>query len=68
LAPKRTSWRRRHAGGTAALKLSSSSASALYGRGIAKRSKGDTAGGETDIAAANAIEAGLAETYEYGIK
>lgn len=52
-----------------ALKIASQSAFALYGRGIAKRLKGDAAGAEADIAAAKALESDIADTYtKYGIK
>jgi tetratricopeptide (TPR) repeat protein len=37
---------------SAILKVNSSQATSLYGRGIAKRKKGDNQGGEIDIAAA----------------
>jgi tetratricopeptide (TPR) repeat protein len=39
-----------------ALRIDPKSASALYGRGLAKLKIGDPAGGNTDIAAAAAIE------------
>jgi membrane associated rhomboid family serine protease/Flp pilus assembly protein TadD len=43
-------------------------ASSLYGRGLAKLEKGDTAGGEADIAAAKAIQANIAEEFaRYGV-
>ena len=52
-----------------ALKLAEKSAFALYGRGIAKRRKGDTEGAEADMTAAKALEFDIAESYEkYGIK
>jgi tetratricopeptide (TPR) repeat protein len=35
----------------------------LYGRGVAKLKKGDTAGGSSDIAAAKAIQPDIAEVY-----
>lgn len=53
----------------AALKLSEKSAFALYGRGIAKRGKGDAAGGEADMTAAKAMESDIADDFvKYGIK
>jgi len=45
----------------AALKLAPNSASSLYGRGLAKIKKGDTAGGNADIKAARAIKADIAD-------
>jgi len=39
-----------------ALLLQPNYASALYWRGMAKRDKGDTAGGDADIAAARKLE------------
>jgi len=46
----------------AALKSNPKMAAALYGRGLAKR-KQDKTGGEIDIAAAKAIDAGIADQY-----
>jgi tetratricopeptide (TPR) repeat protein len=41
----------------------------LYGRGVTKLRKGDTAGGNADIAKAKTIKADIAEEYaKYGIK
>jgi tetratricopeptide (TPR) repeat protein len=41
----------------------------LYGRGVTKLKKGDTTGGNADIASAKAIKADIAEEYaKYGIK
>jgi tetratricopeptide (TPR) repeat protein len=41
----------------------------LYGRGMTKLKKGDTAGGKADIASAKAIKADIAEEEaKYGIK
>jgi len=43
--------------------------SALYGRGLAKRRKGDTEGAERDIAAAKAINAAIADAFaDYGVQ
>jgi hypothetical protein len=43
-------------------------ASSLYGRGIAKRLKGDEAGASADIAAAKQISPEIAEDFErYGV-
>ncbi len=54
---------------SAALKLNSRLASALYGRGLAKQKKGDTAGGQVDMAAANLIQSDIAEEFAgYGVK
>jgi hypothetical protein len=42
--------------------------SASYGRGLAKRKKGDQAGGDADIAAARAVHAGIADEFaKYGM-
>jgi tetratricopeptide (TPR) repeat protein len=43
----------------AALKLSPQLASALYGRGEAKRIKGDAAGADADVLAAKHIDPGI---------
>lgn len=52
-----------------ALKIDTKSANALYGRGLAKRRKGDRAAGDADISAAKAIETSIAERFaHYGIK
>jgi hypothetical protein len=41
----------------------------LYGRGVAKRRKGDVAGGNADIAAARAIKADVAAEFaRYGLQ
>ena len=45
----------------AALKLYAKGPTALYGRGVAKRKKGDVAGGDADIAAAKAIKPDVAD-------
>ena len=51
----------------AALKLTPQSASSLFGRGVAKRMKGDSTGA-TDIATAEAINASVAAQFEkYGV-
>jgi membrane associated rhomboid family serine protease len=51
-----------------ALKLNPKQAGSLYGRGLAKLTKGDRAGGEADIAAAKAIQADIAEEFaRYGV-
>jgi len=55
----------------AALKLAPKVTTAflLFGRGIAKQRKGDTAGGDFDMAAAKANNANIAEEYaKYGLK
>ena len=52
----------------AALRGDPESASSLYVRGLAKRHKGDTAGGDADIAAAKVIDPKVANTYAgYGV-
>jgi tetratricopeptide (TPR) repeat protein len=41
----------------------------LFGRGIAKRRKGDAAGGDADVAAAKALKPDIVEEYsKYGVK
>ena len=51
-----------------ALKLAPQLASSLYGRGAAKLKKGDTDGGNADIAAAKAIQADVADDFAgYGV-
>jgi tetratricopeptide (TPR) repeat protein len=47
----------------AALKLAPNMPEALFGRGVAKRKKGDTAGGDADIAAAKGARQDVAELY-----
>jgi hypothetical protein len=44
---------------SSALRVYPQAASSLYGRGLAKLKKGDTSGGNADIAAAKAIEANV---------
>jgi tetratricopeptide (TPR) repeat protein len=52
----------------AALQTNPRLAGSLYGRGLAKRKKGDQAGGDADIAAAKAIQADIADEYaKYGM-
>jgi Tetratricopeptide repeat/TPR repeat len=46
-----------------ALKLHPKTASSLYGRGVAKLKKGDSSGGNSDIAAAKAIQANIDEEF-----
>ena len=46
-----------------ALTLNPGLANALYGRGIAKRRKGDLAGADADLAAAKAIRPGVAQEF-----
>jgi tetratricopeptide (TPR) repeat protein len=51
------------------LKLYPQAYKSLYGRGLVKLKKGDSAGGEADIAAAKAINADVVKTFEdYGLK
>jgi hypothetical protein len=46
-----------------------SNAETLYGRGTAKRRKGDTAGGDAGIAAAVGLDPRIAETFAgFGVK
>lgn len=45
------------------LKASPNAASALFGRGLARRSAGDPARGNADIAAAKALQPGIADTF-----
>jgi hypothetical protein len=53
----------------AALQIQARKVSSLYGRGIAKLRIGNTAGGNTDIAAAKAIDPGIADEFaNYGIR
>ena len=47
----------------AAVKSNARDAWALYGRGLAKRRKGDNAGGDADIAAAKKIEPNIATVF-----
>ena len=43
-----------------ALKIKPKSAISLFGRGVAKRARGDITGGDADIAAAKDLEADIA--------
>jgi TPR repeat len=53
----------------AALKLRPNLASSLYGRGIGKLRTGNAAEGNADVAAAKAIDAGIASEFAgYGIR
>jgi tetratricopeptide (TPR) repeat protein len=45
------------------LKLRPKTASSLYGRGVAKLNKGDGSGGNSDIAAAKAIQANIDDEF-----
>ena len=52
-----------------ALRVAPSNAHALYGRGLAKRKKGDLAGSDADLAAAKTIAPRVAEDYAaYGVR
>lgn len=52
-----------------ALSRDSKLAGALYARGLAKRLRHDTAGGDADIAAAKTMDPTVAEQYAgYGVK
>ena len=54
---------------SSALRLDPRLASSLYGRGFAKLKKGDTTGGDADIASARAIEPNIiAEFARYGVQ
>ena len=54
---------------TAALNANPKIANALYGRGLAKRKKGDESGADSDFAAARAVFSGIAaEFWHYGIE
>ena len=53
---------------TAALKIAPKKVESLYGRGLARIRKRDKAGGDTDVTAAEAIEAGIADEFaEFGV-
>jgi len=47
----------------AILRIDPKNARALYGRGLAKRAKGDVAGGNADMAAGRAIQSDVAEYF-----
>jgi hypothetical protein len=47
------------------LKVDPRMALSLYGRGLAKRKQGDASGAESDIAAAKAINAGVADEFRH---
>jgi hypothetical protein len=52
-----------------ALKLHPKTASSLYGRGVARLKKGDSSSGNSDIAAAKAIQADIDKEFaRYGVK
>jgi hypothetical protein len=52
----------------AALKIDPKSSYALYGRGMTKLKRGDTAGGNADIAAATKLQADIARQFEKPMK
>ena len=53
----------------AALRINPKHASALYGRGIAKRRSGNASGGDGDIAAAKLIQPDIVDEFaSYGIR
>ena len=53
----------------AALRIDPKLANALYGRGLAKRRRGETSSGEEDIAAAKALRTDIAEEFaRYGVQ
>ena len=54
---------------SSALRLNPRLASALYGRGMAKRKKGDLVGGNADVAAGTAMQAAIGEDFaRYGVR
>ena len=54
---------------SSALRFDASLASALYGRGLAKRKKGDASGADADIAAAKTIQAKIGDDFvRYGVQ
>jgi tetratricopeptide (TPR) repeat protein len=54
---------------SSALRVEPKLASSLYGRGLARLKKGDTTGGDADIAAAKAIEANIVGDFaRYGVQ
>jgi tetratricopeptide (TPR) repeat protein len=53
---------------SSALRVDPKLASALYGRGLARLKNGDKAGGDADISAAKAIQAGIDDDFmRYGV-
>jgi tetratricopeptide (TPR) repeat protein len=53
----------------AALRIEPNHSHALYGRGLAKRKKGDHAGAEADLAAARTMSPRVADEYSsYGVE
>ncbi len=53
----------------AALQRNPKLVDSLYGRGIAKQKKGDSAGGNADITAAKSMNEKIAEKFsDYGVK
>jgi tetratricopeptide (TPR) repeat protein len=54
---------------SSALRIEPNMASALYGRGLARLKKGDTTGGNADVAAAKRVEAKIADDFShYGVR
>jgi len=54
---------------SSALRVDPKLASALYGRGLARLKNGDKAGGDADISAAKAIQAGIDDDFmRYGVR
>jgi hypothetical protein len=53
---------------SSALRFDPKLASSLYGRGLAKLKKGETADGNADIAEAKAIEANIEDFARYGVQ
>jgi tetratricopeptide (TPR) repeat protein len=52
-----------------ALRAEPTMATALYGRGLARIKKGDSAGGNADLAAAAKLEKKIAENFsQYGVR
>jgi tetratricopeptide (TPR) repeat protein len=54
---------------TSALRLDPKLASSLYGRGLAKLTRGDTSEGNAELAAAKKLEANIVEDFiRYGVR
>ena len=54
---------------SSALRIEPKMASALYGRGLARIKKGDTAGGTADVEAAKKLETKVADDFSsYGVR
>jgi tetratricopeptide (TPR) repeat protein len=54
---------------SSALRLEPKMASALYGRGLARLKKGDSAGGNADVTAAKNLEKAIVDDFaKYGLR